>query len=469
MSNKPPNRKQLSEEKMERTNPYADIEKVSDQGSKGWQSDMLYALQQNAVPEPIRLACMTNLPSRPPFFHEEFHGRIPREKAEELLMANGPVNGRYLVRESNSSPGDYSLSLSYDGHILHYKLKYENERYFTDEKKSKYYTSITDLVVDVLSMFRMVHNVGGQMPKEVPKEEKKKSNSFPHIFKPHSYKHFKWCAFCGRFLWGIRDQGMKCDGCGLDVHGHCMKHVGEECTRKLPSKEKKEPRKKLSPITSPAKQNSVSSEIFKAACDYQESCVRFLTHLNIPSRYFAVDALNPCYCEECCVDVDTPLCKSGDPPQMYSLPTGWCRFQLARVCSDSDCDVSTWNLAFLSLNPEKVTEMLESKFTENRSNDLNQEGSKPLIKMTPSIICADLDASKLKYTDSESGDSKAGQVVLQAYIEPYSYQMMRRSGSTEEIDPYFKMDTIYWVTRQTSSIIPFALLVKTMDATYLKL
>lgn len=463
MSSKPPNRKQSYEE---RASPYAEITRISsDQESRGWQNDMLQALKRNATPEPIRLACMTNLPSRPSFFQEEFHGRIPREKAEELLSANGPVNGRYLVRESNSSPGDYSLSLSYDGRILHYRLKYENERYFTDEKESKCYTSITDLVVDVLSMYRLVHNVGGR----VPKEEKKKTNSFPHLFKPHSYKHFKWCAFCGGFLWGLRDQGMKCEGCGLDVHGRCMKHVGEECTKKLPLKEKKEPRRKFVPISSRTK--SVSNEIFKPTCEYQESCIRFLSHLNIPSQYFAVDALNPCYCEECCVDVDTPLCKTGDPPQMYSLPTGWCRFQLAPVCSEAESDIisSTWNLAFLSLDPEEVTEILRSKFTENRSNDSSQEGSKPLIKLTPSIICADLDARKLRYADSDSGESKAGQVVLQAYIEPYSYQMMRRPGSTEEIDPYFKMDSIYWVTRQALSIIPFALLVKTMDATYLKL
>lgn len=462
MSNKP---RKLPSEEMERTNPYADVEKLSDAGSKGWQSDMLLALQQNAAPEPIRLACMTNLPARPSFFQEEFHGRIPREKAEELLSANGPVNGRYLVRESNSSPGDYSLSLSYDGRILHYRLKYENERYFIDEKK---YTSITDLVVDVLSMFRVINHVDGHMP---TKEDKKKPNSFPHVFKPHSYKHFKWCTFCGGFLWGIRDQGMKCEGCGLDVHSRCMRHVGEECCKKLPFKEKKVPRKKSSTGSSPIKQYSVSSDTFKPTCEYQESCVRFLTHLNIPSRYFEMDALNPCYCEECCVDVDTPLCKSGDPPQMYSLPTGWCRFQLAPVCSAPESEVvsSAWNLAFLSLNPEEVTQVLESNSSESRSDDSSQEGSKPLIKMTPSIICADLDSAKLKYTDSDTGESKAGQVVLQAYIEPYSYQMMRRPGSTEEIDPYFKMDTIYWVTRQASSIIPFALLVKTMDATYLKL
>lgn len=465
MSSKPPNRK-LANEYMERTPPYVDVERLSEPESRGWQSDMLLALQQNAAPEPIRLACMKNLLSRPPFFQEEFHGRIPREEVEELLSGpNGPVNGRYLVRESNSSPGDYSLSLSYGGHILHYRLFYENERYSIDSTDEKKYKTITDLVVDVLNMIRVINHVDGHMPKE----EKKKSNSYPHVFKPHSYKHFKWCTFCGGFMWGIRDQGMKCEGCGLDVHSRCMKQVGEECTKKLPCKEKKVPRKKSSNTIPPLKQNSVSSDTFKATCEYQESCIRFLSHLNIPSHYFEVDALNPCYCEECCVDVETPLCKSGDPPQTYSLPTGWCRFQLEAVSGQENDVSSNWNLAFLSLNPKEIMEILESKSTEGNSDDLSQEGSKPLIKMTPSIICADLDSPKLKYTDSETGENKAGQVVLQAYIEPYSYQMMRRPGLTEEIDPYFKMDTIYWVTRQASSIIPFALLVKTMDATYLKL
>lgn len=468
MTSKPPNRK-LTNDHMERPPPYVDVNRLNGNECRGWQSDMLLALQQNAAPEPIRLACMKNLPSRPPFFEEEFHGRIPREEVEELLSGpTGPVNGRYLVRESNSSPGDYSLSLSYGGHILHYRLFYENERYFIDSADEKKYKSITDLVVDVLNMFRVINHVDGQMPKE----EKKKSSSYPHVFKPHSYKHFKWCTFCGGFMWGIRDQGMKCEGCGLDVHSRCMKHVGEECAKKLPlpCKEKKVLRKRSSTTSPPFKQNSVSSDTFKASCEYQESCIRFLSHLNVPSRYFEVDALNPCYCEECCQDVETPLCKSGDPPQTYSLPTGWCRFQLETVSGqENDNDSTNWNLAFLSLSPNDIIETLESKCADNNSDDLSQEGSKPLIKLTPSIICADLDSPKLKYIDSETAESKAGQVVLQAFIEPYSYQMMGRPGLTEEIDPYFRMDTIYWVTRQASSIIPFALLVKTMDATYLKL
>lgn len=447
---------------------YVDIEKLKEPECRAWQSDMLLALQQNAAPEPIRLACMKNLPSRPSFFQEEFHGRIPREEVDELLSGpNGPVNGRYLVRESNSSPGDYSLSLSYGGHIVHYRLFYENERFFIDSTDEKKYKSITDLVVDVLNMFRVIDDVDGH----VPKEEKKKPIACPHVFKPYSYKHFKWCASCGGFMWGIKDQGMKCEGCGLDVHSRprCMKNVEGECPLTLPCKEKKVPRNKLSTSSFPPKQSTVSVDTFKASCEYQESCIRFLSYLNIPSCYFEADALNPCYCEECCLDVETPLCKSGNPPQTYSLPTGWCRFQLGAASGQENIVSSNWNLAFMSLNPKEVVKVLESNTTDNHSEDLSEDGSKPLIKMTPSIICADLDAPKLKYNDTETGEVKAGQVVLQAYIEPYSYQMMRRPGMNDEIDPYFKMDTIYWVTRQASSILPFALLVKTMDATYLNL
>ena len=468
-SSKPPSDKHSSEAIVNTPSTYVDISTLgpsSPDEDKGWQNDMLLALQQNATPEPIRLACMKHLPSRPPFFGEEFHGRIPREEVEALLTGgNGPVNGRYLVRESNSSPGSYSLSLSYGGSISHFHLYYENERYSIGDEKR--YESITDLVVDVLNMCRVINYADGQMPEKHSERKKSSSRPSPHAFKPHSYKHPKWCALCGNFMWGIRDQGMRCVDCGLDVHNRCMRHVGEGCKKEQP---KKLPRKKISASSPPPIQNSVCSDTFKATCEYQEDCIRFLSYLNIPSQYFDVDAMNPCYCDDCCLDVDTPLCKSGNPPKMYSLPTGWCRFQLhsATVANQNDIVASTWNLAFLSLNPEEVVQTLNSKFSEDNSDGLTPEGPRPLMKLTPSIICADLDSPKLKYTDSDTR-VKAGQVVLQAYIEPYSYQMMGRPGSTEEIDPYFKKDTIYWVTKQTGSIIPFALLVKTMEATYLQL
>lgn len=69
------------------------------------------------------------------FFQDEFYGCIFCEKVEELFLVNGLVNGCYLVCESNSFLGDYSLLLSYGGYILYYRLKYENEKYFIDDKK----------------------------------------------------------------------------------------------------------------------------------------------------------------------------------------------------------------------------------------------------------------------------------------------------------------------------------------------
>lgn len=34
----------------------------------------------------------------------------------------------------------------------------------------------------------------------------------PHAFKPHTFKGFYWCEFCGNFLWGFIAQGVKCEG-----------------------------------------------------------------------------------------------------------------------------------------------------------------------------------------------------------------------------------------------------------------
>ena len=91
MSSKPPNRKQSYEE---RASPYAEITRISsDQESRGWQNDMLQALKRNATPEPIRLACMTNLPSRPSFFRKssmaEFHGRKQRNYSLQMAQSTG--------------------------------------------------------------------------------------------------------------------------------------------------------------------------------------------------------------------------------------------------------------------------------------------------------------------------------------------------------------------------------------------
>lgn len=49
-----------------------------------------------------------------------FHGPIPRTTAEYLL-SNG-IDGSYLVRESESNPGEHSISVRHEGKVAHYRV-----------------------------------------------------------------------------------------------------------------------------------------------------------------------------------------------------------------------------------------------------------------------------------------------------------------------------------------------------------
>lgn len=44
--------------------------------------------------------------------HRWFFGRIPRARAEEILNKQRH-DGAFLIRESESAPGDFSLSVKY--------------------------------------------------------------------------------------------------------------------------------------------------------------------------------------------------------------------------------------------------------------------------------------------------------------------------------------------------------------------
>ncbi|KAF2361574.1 Serine-threonine/tyrosine-protein kinase catalytic domain [Trinorchestia longiramus] len=52
--------------------------------------------------------------------HSWYHGPISRNTAEYLLSSG--INGSFLVRESESSPGQRSISLRWDGRVYHYRI-----------------------------------------------------------------------------------------------------------------------------------------------------------------------------------------------------------------------------------------------------------------------------------------------------------------------------------------------------------
>ncbi|NXP60469.1 GRAP protein, partial [Chloropsis cyanopogon] len=72
-----------------------------------------------------------------------YAGRISRHLAEErLLQRDHP--GAFLIRDSESAPGEFSLSVNYGKHVQHFKvLRERNGKYFLWEEK---FNSLNELV-----------------------------------------------------------------------------------------------------------------------------------------------------------------------------------------------------------------------------------------------------------------------------------------------------------------------------------
>ncbi|KAI5734807.1 hypothetical protein M8J77_010645 [Diaphorina citri] len=73
-----------------------------------------------------------------------YHGPISRNAAEYLLSSG--INGSFLVRESESSPGQRSISLRYEGRVYHYRINEDcsdGKVYVTMESK---FNTLAELV-----------------------------------------------------------------------------------------------------------------------------------------------------------------------------------------------------------------------------------------------------------------------------------------------------------------------------------
>lgn len=75
--------------------------------------------------------------------HEWCHGPINRSAAEFLLIRT-ELPGSFLVRESQSKPGDYTLSI-FDGKVAHYRINEGSDgKFFIRQKQT--FESIPDLI-----------------------------------------------------------------------------------------------------------------------------------------------------------------------------------------------------------------------------------------------------------------------------------------------------------------------------------
>ncbi|XP_069917690.1 GRB2-related adapter protein isoform X1 [Oryctolagus cuniculus] len=75
--------------------------------------------------------------------HPWYSGRISRQLAEEILMKRNQL-GAFLIRESESSPGEFSVSVNYGDQVQHFKvLREASGKYFLWEEK---FNSLNELV-----------------------------------------------------------------------------------------------------------------------------------------------------------------------------------------------------------------------------------------------------------------------------------------------------------------------------------
>uniref|UniRef100_H3C475 N-chimaerin n=1 Tax=Tetraodon nigroviridis TaxID=99883 RepID=H3C475_TETNG len=240
-----------------------------------WKS-YLYQLQQES-PRPKRITCPQEMESRPKYYGREFHGRVSREYADELLAG---AEGAYLIRESQRQPGTHTLALRFGHQTLNYRLFYDG-KHFVGEKR---FESVHDLVTDALITLyietkaaeyiarmttnpiyehlgytsllkdKTVHRLsrGRTEPRRVTfqrddrraaeiasplvrrtvlKDAPEKQCSYEkiHNFKVHTFRGPHWCEYCANFMWGLIAQGVRCSDCGLNVHKQCSKLVPSDC------------------------------------------------------------------------------------------------------------------------------------------------------------------------------------------------------------------------------------------------
>ncbi|KAI0217926.1 Tyrosine-protein phosphatase non-receptor type 11 [Lamellibrachia satsuma] len=72
-----------------------------------------------------------------------FHGQIPGKTAEKLLMEKGK-HGSYLVRASQSKPGDFVLSVRTEEKVTHVMIKCREDKY--EIGGGEHFDTLTDLV-----------------------------------------------------------------------------------------------------------------------------------------------------------------------------------------------------------------------------------------------------------------------------------------------------------------------------------
>ncbi|CAD5221270.1 unnamed protein product [Bursaphelenchus xylophilus] len=202
----------------------------------------LYLLQEKA-PKPKVVPCSRRIINRPAHYGIEYHGLIERTEAEEKLRENG--EGAFLVRASKRSPDANTLCMLFDGNVMNYKLYYDGCHFvaekrfdelsllvadglismYIDKYASEYIRKMADEAVYEQSPYsqytKFNENQSRSVASPVPRQ--------PHDFISFTFKMPHYCDYCRNFLWGLVQQGVRCNNCGFAAHRKCSDRALDDC------------------------------------------------------------------------------------------------------------------------------------------------------------------------------------------------------------------------------------------------
>lgn len=429
--------------------------------SQDWQNEMLKRLIKSAIPEPIKVACTVTPPGKPEYLGEEYHGTITRDKEKRILDGR---NGRFIVRDSftKSGPNEYTLAFNYDSSIQHIKLIYnENSKEFSTDAKKKGFKTVLELISDVLKLFAEFQRRESQVL------FKKGNYNKAHVFKKYSYKHPKWCDVCGNFLWGLVNQGEKCEVCGINTHKSCKEAAPLPCStvvvgRKVsvPKEEEKGSLKASKSDSSNYIYISPKCSIFDE-CAYFRKCSRFLSAFNIRDSYIDLqNNMTRCFCTECIEKTSSNF--NAGTVSSENLKQ-WTRFQFEPQTDPLKREIGTWEVVYFAVNPKFVRNLIKRFF--DPSTDEEEEE----IVVAPSLAYTTQDMQNdnwsYKFSNTETGGELFAQTVLEVYLRPESFEIMPVSeqGATSEDnnDPVILPE--HWKAKSKKDLYPKSILVKIFE------
>ncbi|KAI6241594.1 SH2 motif and Protein kinase C and RhoGAP domain containing protein [Aphelenchoides fujianensis] len=199
-------------------------------------------LLQERAPRPLLVPCNHRISNKPPQYGLEYHGLIDRADAEQMLQNAG--EGAYLVRASQRGADAYTLGLLFDGNVMNYKLYFDGMHYVAEKR----FETLEMLVADGLISMYVEKNANEYIKKmadeaiyeQSPYSQYNRTNEYisrsraspqqrSHNFVQFTFKMPHYCDYCRNFLWGLVQQGYRCEFCGFAAHKKCSERAQNDC------------------------------------------------------------------------------------------------------------------------------------------------------------------------------------------------------------------------------------------------